>query len=420
MPPKYLLLIPISILTILLFTACSDDDPTTPQQDPDILLTLHPKDYFLDSDTTMSLVFASDPEGNVLDVAPWSGTSTVVLKNSDIHPETVSFTIAQHFDFGLMLSTQLGVPAGSVKTLIGNLQHPFAGSAEVTFLNAPECLRYRMAYNNYSTTGLNPFPTSQRIQIFGGSTDLFVRIDPVDAPPLGGWRRNLQPGDTDTLDFEKPGDVAPLTATSVQIPSGGDRIICSLRGTVETESGRTFLRLDNQSFDGVIPESVTLYVPEYDPSNLVTSFYQNTDGSPDSFYWQESTGPVPASFTNLEGELSVTSTSPDSVAFTTTSSWDRLLTAWFTKNLSSSWWVEGPAPIRTFALPRLPEEITELIPDYPRVGFALSFLEIYQDTTGDLVRSQGKKFRVFGAGANDPMKRMHGGSKAPRGDFLKH
>ena len=60
---KFLLLIPISIITILLFTACSDDDPTTPPSDPDIILTLHFKDLIMDPNATESLVFASDPRG---------------------------------------------------------------------------------------------------------------------------------------------------------------------------------------------------------------------------------------------------------------------------------------------------------------------------------------------------------------------
>ena len=347
------------------------------------------------------------PEGNVLDVATWSSTSTVVLKYSGIHPETISFTIAQNGGLGLGLITSLGVPAGSVKTLAGNPKPPLAGSAEVTFLNAPEISRYRMAYNFFSETGGNPLTPSQGIKIYGGSTDFFVRIDPVDAPPLGGWRHNLQPGDSDTLDFGKPGDVAPLTAASVQIPPGGDRIICSLGGTVETSSRRAFLTFSNQTFTGNIPGSVTIYVPEFDSSNLVTIFYQYINGTPESFYHQESTGPVPASFTNLEGDLSVTSTSPDSLSFTTTFSWDRLLTAWsLQKGIYGSWWVDGPAPIQTFALPQLPEELTELFPNDPRKGFTLFFLEVYQDTTEDLVRSQGKRFSADGVVGRDPMEQM--------------
>jgi len=77
--------------------------------------------------------------------------------------------------------------------------------------------------------------------------------------------------------------------------------------------------------------------------------------------------------------------------------------------------VKGPAPIQTFALPLLPEEITELFPDYPREGFTMNTLEIYQDTTENLVRSQGKNFPPVGAAGSDPMTRMRWDPKAPRG-----
>ena len=421
MPLKYLLLVPISILTILLFAACSDDDPTPPATGSDILLTLHLNDYYLRYDVTEGLVFASDTEGNVLDVAAWSGTSTVVLKNSAIHPKTISFTLFQYSEWGPWLATQLGVPAGSEITLTGYIKPPLTGSAEVTFLNVPICWRYRMVYNWYGETGWNEFPAFRRIGIFGGSTDFFVRVDPLYSPPLGGWLYDIQPGDTDTLDFGKLEDVAPLTPTLVQIPSGGDRILCKISGIVETDSTNTFLGFDSHFIDSPIPESIVLYPPEFDPSKLVTMFYQSTEGNPDSYYWQEFTGPVPASFTNLEGELSVNSTSPDSVAFTTTSTWDWLTTYWFQKTeLSGSWRVNGPAPIQTFALPRLPEEITELFPGYPWEGFALNSLEIYQETTENLVRSQGKQFHSVGVAGDDPMRLTRWGPKAPRGAFPKH
>ena len=72
-----------------------------------------------------------------------------------------------------------------------------------------------------------------------------------------------------------------------------------------------------------------------------------------------------------------------------------------------------PNPTQTFALPLLPEEITELFPDYPREGFTLSYLEIYQDRTENLVRSQGKKFPSVGVMGGDPMMQLRWGHWCP-------
>jgi len=164
-----------------------------------------------------------------------------------------------------------------------------------------------------------------------------------------------------------------------------------------TDSTQYWLSFAGQSYLDEIPESVTLFTPEFDPSNLSTMFYLRTEGSPYSYYWQEFTGPVPAALTKLEGELTVTSTSPDSLAFTTTSSWDRFTAFWYQRHdLPASWFVEGPAPIQNFVLPRLPEDRADLFSDYPSQGFTLSTLEIYQVTTEDMVRSQGKDFPVDG------------------------
>ncbi len=395
MRSRYFFLVLFSILTVLSFSACSDDNPATPEPASDILLTIEfdERDGYIDADD--GFVFASDSAGNVLDVATWSGTTTVVLKNSAVHPDTISFTILQHSAQNIFLVTRMGVPAGSVETFSGLDRLPQTGNAKIVFRNVPECWQFRMAYNFYTVLGWDQFPLEVGININGPSTDFFVRVDPLEVAPVGGWLRDIRPGATDTLDFKRAGDTAPLKASVVQIPTGGDWVLCIVSGIFETDPTRTPLRLAEQSIRDTIPESMTLYTPEIDPSNQISMFYQVTEGSPETFFWQESTGPVPASFTNLEGDISVKSTPSDSLAFTTTCHWDRLIAAWYkieSENVNSSWWVEGPAPIQTFVLPHLPAEVTDRFPEHTREDFGLRFLELYQTTTENLVRSQGKAF----------------------------
>lgn len=395
----------ILIVTTFSFSACSDDDPTSPGPVSDILLTIHFNEYNRHGFADEGIVFASDPSGNLLDVATWTPTSTVVLKNSDIHPEKISFTLFQHSDSNLSLTTQLGLQAGSVKTFSGLDIPALSGSADISFSNAPDCWQYRMAWNLHSVHGWDLFPSQRRINIRGEATDFFVRVDPVDADPVGGWLRDVRPGDTGTLDFEKPGEMAPLQANVARIPSDGDFVLCVLRGILETDPTGTPLPLDALLLEDTIPETITLYQPEFDPSNLISMYYQENEGFPETFYWQESTGPVPASFTNLEGELSITSTSPDSLVFSTSFPWDRLSAGWFQKKeLTSSWRFEGPAPIQTFLLPQLPEEITDLYPEFLRGEYSLHYLEVYQTTTKNLVRSQGKIYPLNEGGSPDTMK----------------
>ncbi len=403
---KHVLLVIVSLLTLaILTTACSDDDPVTPPPDSDILLTLHLGEYFLEAFSVEGIVFASDQDGNLLDMATWNGPTTVVLKNTTVHPDTISFTMVQYNDWELSLATELGVPAGTVKTFNGYRHSPMSGSADVAFINAPDCEAYTLASNWGALRGPGPPPASRTFDIFGDSTNIYVRIDPKDSGPLGGWLRSLRPGDTDTFDFDAPDVIAPLVGIPVQIPPGGNRLSFNFHGSVITESSRSIIGFDWQDYSDVIPESVMLYGPEFDTSNLTTWFYQWFNGSPDTYYHQKTAGPVPPAFTHLEGDLAITSTSPDNLAFTTTSDWDRFTASWTRAHeLYGHWWVEGPSTVQTFALPQIPEYLADLFPNYPVEGFELRNLEIIQDVSENMVRGQGKYYGPHGVAGPDPME----------------
>lgn len=391
---KRLLAALFSLLAIANFIACSDDDPTTPEPISDVLLTIEFDEFTPYPFVDQGYVFASDSAGNVLAVATWSGPSTVVLKNGSIHPETISFTIFQSTNERLRLETEYGVPVGSTRTMSTVKWPSESGSTEVEFLNTPPCTKFRMAANSYSATGWTEFPDHSWFPVIGDSTDLFVRVDPVDGDPIGGWLRDLKVGEIDTFDFEVPGVVLPLSKTEVQIPTDAIDGFCSVKGIVVSDPSYHPFRLESVSFENPIPQSISLYIPvEVASENLITTFYQDAKGSPKPFYWQEATGPIPTSFANLEGELSVISASPDSLVFSTTSEWDWLIGAWRQEGAHSCIWrVEGPAPDLTFTLPQIPAEIADQFPEDPREEYVLGFWEIYQATSENLVRSQGKSF----------------------------
>jgi|GEM_PF-5252232 len=390
MTPRHL--IPVLLATALL-AGCSDDSPTRPPADPDILLTLELNAFFMEAFADQGTVFASDPQGNVLDVATWDGPATIVLKNSVDHPDTISFTFVQSNDWELALATEVGVPAGTFWTYSGTLLPPHSGSAEIEFTNVPPHEGFMISSNWAASTGPGQLPPRKTIEIFGESTDCFVRVDPLDAPPVGGWLRGVRPAMARTLDFNARGAVAPLTATQVQLPAGGDHFLYIVYGSATADSFRYTINLDGKTIEGPTPRSITVYTPEYHPYSLHTMFYHYSDGNPGTYYSQGTVGPVPGEFVPMEGDLTVTSTSPDSLMFTTTSNWDRFAVSWSQQQgLYGHWYVEGRAPVREFALPKLPAELVAQYPDYPVQGFALNSVEIFRDGEGGMVMSQGKHF----------------------------
>lgn len=382
--------LPILVL-VLVLPACSDDDPAKPTTDPSLLVTIHLGEYFLEAFATEGLVFASDPEGNVLDVATWDGTGTIELKNATVQPDTISFTFFQSSDWELVFATELGVPRGSVFDYPGHTHSEHTGSADLTFANAPDCYGYRISSNWTSVSGDGPFPASRTIQTYGDSTDCYVRIDPVGKAPTGGWIRALKPGDSAVFDFDQPGAVAPLTRTNVQMSSAGDRLTCNLSGIVYSGFSRSFISFEFLVFQESTPRSVNLYTPEFPSAQLNSFFHLLVDGPLGKFYSQESSGPIPPAFTMLEGDLEVISASPDSMIFHTTADWDRSFIVWNQAHeIYSSWYFEGPSSVQSFALPEIPDSVADQFPDYPRDGFYLRHVEIVQHTTKNMERSLGE------------------------------
>ncbi len=390
---RSLLATAILVLLVLFFSACSDDNPTSPEPISDILVTIEFENILFGGLPSEGVVFASDRAGNVLDISGWSSTSTVVLKNSEVHPDSISFTIVTQNGGHLSLDTRFGVPVESVQYFKGHGRPPMSGNAEISFTNVPDCWQHRMAYNFTSVHGWSEFRPMRSIEIFGESTDFFVRVDPLDKAPVGGWLRDVRAGDTPLIDFANPADVSPLQASVVQIPRDGYFVLCEVTSVLETDPVPLNFRLDQVHIDEALPESITIYTPEVDPSSLVTMYYEGEAGNSDTFFWQEATGPIPTSFTNLTGELLVTSTATDSFTFTTDIAWDKLVAAWVqNEELTSSYWqIEGPGPTQSFVLPQFPGDFAHRFPAYPREKYTLTFVEIYQNTNESLVRSQGKQ-----------------------------
>ena len=392
---KYLMLILISPIALFHLSACSEETTTTkPPPSPNTLLTLNIDENYLNPDSAEGVVFVSSPEGVILDMATWQGSASIVLKNVDVHPDTISFTIVQNYNRNLDFETELGVPAGSVRNLQRIIKGETTGSAEVVFLNAPYCDRYRISHTWLSASGSGPLPASQTLQLFGDVTDCYVRIDPAGSPPLGGWVEGLQPEDTATLDFDVPGAVVPMSGTAVQIPSDGDRLICYLSTMVGSGSSVYSILLDMIALEENIPEEVTLFAPELDPPEYITWFILQSGNIPPLTYsMQGSIGPIPTVFNKMEGELTVLSTSPDSLVFATTSDWNRSVVNWGQEGeLFARWSFKGPATVQAFALPKIPQYLTDLFPDYPREGFTFRTLEIYDDLSMDGFFSQGISF----------------------------
>jgi len=257
-----------------------------------------------------------------------------------------------------------------------------------------------MSANGFTYLGHVQPPRQVALDVIGDTTDLYAMVVPEVGPPVGGWLRGLRAGGRDTVDFDSARDVAPLKNITFQIPEGGGWVICNARTRVQNSLPSGKMMMDHVAIFDNVSDSLSLYLPTLDPTGVVLEFYQEFPGEPESFYWQEIHGQLPSEVTNLEGDLAVVSATPDSVVIAAAFAWDRFLTLWRQeKDYKVSWLVEGPRATEGQGLPSIPSEVAELIPGFAREGFTIRTLEVYQETSDGVVRSQGKKFRT------DKMKR---------------
>jgi len=218
---------------------------------------------------------------------------------------------------------------------------------------------------------------------------------PEVGAPVGGWLHCLRSGDRDTLDFESLDDVSSLNAVRILTPSGGTRKTCWASTNKDTNPLGRSLSLDRISFSSSIPDTMVLHLPLLDPSDLALSFYQEFSGNYGTYYWQEIKGRVPESFSNLEGDLTLVTTLPDSVVVETSFLWDRFTAQWVQDRENSGRWnIKGPVLTEDRGLPEIPQEIVAVVPTYLRENYLLRVFEVYQETSEGWTRTQGKRFQV--------------------------
>ena len=364
-------------LALLGLGACDDDDGevTTPPTPP-ALLTIEIDEYLLRAFSAEGTAFVSGPDGAVLDLATWSEAATLVFSMDATPPDTVSYTLVGIRSGAPLISTEIGVPAGTTISFDGGIAFNRTGDATITFANAPDCESYAIASNLDRAWGEGPLPASHDVPVYWGEVDVFVRLDPPGGWPVGAWQNAVHDGDDLTMDLGAPGRLAPLDRHAVFIPGSGDRLTANLYRHTRDGLEEQAVTFHFENFEGALPESVIMFAPDVDPADLECGFYMRTDGEPAESYGQTTRG-VPAEFVEMAGELSIDLADVDSAAFTITGPWDRFSADWhWQANTRITWFVEGSAPLTRYALPQLPPEIRELPPDLAREEFFLQMLSV--------------------------------------------
>lgn len=382
---------------MLLFQACSDDDPLSPANDDDVLLIVEFENYTSLNEPRTGLVFVSDENGHLLDMAPFSSDSRVVLRSEEPKPDYVSMTLFDLPPLFPRLTTEFAIPVGSTMGVPERPKPKTTGSVTLQF-------RHESQFSSLSVSALNSVhiysghvPYRESYYVSGETMDMYMKAVPETGVPIGAWLHDVRAGDRDTMDLESPIDFFPLNSHRIGVPQGSARTSCNIYQKVEMDQYSGQLALDFAAMDPESGDAVIAYLPTMDHSDFSIQLNQWYDGSPETTYRTMIQGSLPESISIWDGALEVVSSQADSIVIEADFSWSQFNSRWRQdKEGSPYWFVKGPFSSEGWGLPELPEEVAEAIPEYPRNGFLLSYLEVQAEAVGEVSYYMGKSFSIGG------------------------
>lgn len=362
-------------LILLLCVGCSEDtvSPDPAPLEPDQLLTIEFSESFIWRPVADARIIISDAQGQVLHWQPCTGPGTVELDVSP-RPETFSCTVIVGTEWDVKLVTDMGLQPGAVLDHRDTVQERADGEVAIGAINLPEISRYRIALPGHycSNRGTWQSATVMNLHLPGG--DAWVRIDPVDGPPLGASLHDLEVGGAYIIDFADPLQVQPLIRHDVVIPAGVQRVAWTVENAVPTDDGELLAVLDNQWLSGDVTEPIAIDLPDVPASQLLVEINTAMEGSPVRLDRHQHRGGVPAEFQPLAGELTVQVDDDDDVAlsFVMTGDWERFDSSWVQiTDRFADWSVRGPGPLNHYRLPQLPPEVAAEHPQLHPDGWQL-------------------------------------------------
>lgn len=267
----------LMILATFLMSGCSDES-VAPDLDPDVLVTVEVNEAFANRYGPEGYVFVTGPGGDVLDVATWSGISTLVLRSQEARPDSVSLTLVSIRQDQVELHTETGLPVGFFWSYGDWLPPALTGQAELFFENVPDCESYTVSAIDFNADGSGQPPANQTIDVHGATTDCFVRIDRSDGGPLGAWLRGIEPDESRTLDFDEPELIRPLNRYAMPFPPNTTRVTAFL-GVVSMDN---YIHFGSAWFFTETSDSIVVHLPRLEALQFMSdsfSWYRIDDSS---------------------------------------------------------------------------------------------------------------------------------------------
>jgi len=346
----------------------TDEPDTTVVEDPDttvdVLFTANFTNGWLDDggegyihgwpiEGGEGIIFISDPDGNVLTDATWTGDASIEFELPlTPFPEKISVTtITTNYRGDSIITTHLDVPVGSSWTWKG-INRPAGNDwfeVEFDFQNIPGHDRYSISSLWYTTSYASyNLVTPLTYYIYKDPVDVLVRLNTTESGIKYLWLDNVGGGNYQVdLSNLQPANTARLSPSDIE-PIGFELRGYPIPGSHHT--GDYYLASTTE----LVSPAEWILVP-YPPS-LFTDY--KTHYSIDGGFYQTIFGEIPSSFTKIDADFDLVNSSPDDFQLETVGTFDQIRSSWIFFECYYDyfilWDVNGPADLTQYSLPTLP------------------------------------------------------------------
>ena len=378
---KSISLLVLGFLLVVLFFSPACKKSTEP--DSELLLKATFTNDWLCAECGEGIIFISDMDGTVLAEATWTGNASLKIKppaDLDQLPDKISVTTVAKNKYGdLILTTNLYISPDLSWTWkiapLPDFDNP-VGSLSFDFQNIPDHNGYSISSrwnDRYSSSGT--LPSSYIFSVYESPVNIFLKLNTTNAGVKYLMRNDLYAG-YNLLDLSS---LQSTVIKTVEIPTGSGSIMANLYG----------FHMPGSFYQGcylldrlVIPQSAELSLTFHYPLSVFTDYrtviYLYDPDQSNNFWYYSVYGSMPNSFNKINADFSIVDFGLDNFRIQTTGSFDQLRSVWRQSgnDIQIWWYVYGPPQVNEYALPELPNSVTQKYPDLNRESFTLYFADL--------------------------------------------
>ncbi|MCF7918492.1 MAG: hypothetical protein K9N06_01080 [Candidatus Cloacimonetes bacterium] len=331
-------------------------------------------DNWVETYSNLGVIYVSDMEGNLLKEALFHGDEKFELAQTPSMgalPDRISVTVLYYGYSMPEAITYFDIPRGSYWTFNSEKRYSFGNQYQVefSFSNEPEHNGFLISnkWTGYCGLGGTGLIESYTLSFRALPARCFISYLSGESGASYLWVNDITEDhyDVDLTSLEM------MTPAKIELGEVLHECRLSLFGFSDPGNHYTedyWLNLDYSSTTGI--DSVTVYYLPDEFSDYHTEIWSYHDWFSEKWV-QETYGDIPVTFSRIDADFTITSSTIDDFAIETTGSCDVIKSDWYDYENSNYWDCYSPSDITQYALPEPGPVALQRFPDLEMDNYEL-------------------------------------------------